>query len=48
MGAFHVVKHLLDIGCSQSLATNALKHLMGQLEERILQTDQLKNISKLL
>ena len=33
-------------GCGQSLATNALKHLMDQLEERILQTDQLKNSSK--
>ena len=32
--------------CGQSLATNALKHLMDQLEERILQTDQLKNTSK--
>jgi len=30
----------------QSFATNALKHLMDQLEERILQTDQLKNASK--
>jgi len=35
-----------DYGCDQSLATNALKHLMDQLEERILQTDQLKNVSK--
>jgi len=34
-----------DIG-GQSLARNALKHLMDQLEERILQTDQLKNASK--
>jgi len=32
----------------QSLVTNALKHLMDQLEERILQTDQLKNASKRL
>jgi len=30
--------------CGQSLATNALKHLMDQLEERILQTDQLKTL----
>jgi len=29
-------------------ATNALKLLMDQLEERILQTDQLKNASKRL
>jgi len=34
--------------CSQSLATNALKRLMDQLEERSLQTDQLKNASKRL
>jgi len=34
-------------GCGQSLATNALKRLMDQLEERIL-TDQLKNASKRL
>jgi len=27
----------------KSLATNALKRLIDQLEERILQTDQLKN-----
>ena len=33
-----------DSGCSQSIATNALKHLMDQLEERILQTDQLKTL----
>ena len=32
----------------QSLATNALKRLMDRLEERILQTDQLKNPSKCL
>jgi len=30
--------------CGQSLATNVLKHLMDQLEERILQNDQLKNM----
>jgi len=35
-------------GCGQSLATNALKHLMDQLEERILQINQLKNTSKCL
>jgi len=28
-----------NLGCGQSLATNALKHLMDQLEERILQID---------
>jgi len=33
---------------SQSFASNALKHLMDKLEERILQTDQLKNASKRL
>ena len=33
-----------DLGYGQSLATNALKHLMDQLEEKILQTDQLKNV----
>jgi len=32
-------------GC-QSLGINALKYLMDQLEERILQIDQLKNASK--
>jgi len=37
-----------DTGCGQSLATNTLKHLMNQLGERILQTDQLKNVSKRL
>jgi len=31
--------------CGQSLATNALKHLIDQLDER---TDQLKNASKRL
>jgi len=31
------------LGGSQSLTTNALKRLMDQLEEKILQTDQLKN-----
>ena len=35
-------------GCGQSLVTNALKCLMDQLEEKILQTDQLKNASKRL
>jgi len=34
--------------CGQSLTTNTLKHLMNQLEEEILQTDQLKNASKCL
>ncbi|KAG5314766.1 HASP kinase, partial [Acromyrmex insinuator] len=34
------------MGCGQSLATNALKCLMDQLEKKILQTDQLKNASK--
>jgi len=33
-----------DTGCGQSLATNALKRLIDQLEERILQTDQFKNV----
>jgi len=37
---------LKDIGYDQSFATNALKRLMNQLEERILQTNQLKNASK--
>ena len=32
-------------GCGRSLATNALKRLIDQLEERILQAD-LKNASK--
>jgi len=32
----------------QNLVTNALKHLMDQLEERILQIDQLKNTLKRL
>jgi len=31
---------------TSGLATNALKHVMDQLEEKILQTDQLKNASK--
>jgi len=39
---------LCNLGCSQNLATNALKRLMDQLEEKILQTDQLKNSSKRL
>jgi len=30
------------------VATNALKYLIDQLEERILQSDQLKNTSKYL
>ena len=33
-------------GCDQSLAINALKRLMDQLGEKILQTDQLQNASK--
>ena len=37
-----------DVGYGQSLATNILKHLMNQLEKRILQTGQLKNTSKRL
>jgi len=37
---------LKDIGYDQSFVTNALKRLMNQLEERILQTNQLKNASK--
>jgi len=41
---FHLV---LRYRLCQSLAKNALKHL-DQLEERILQTDQLKNASKRL
>jgi len=40
--------YILHIGCGKNLATNALKHLMDQLEERILQIDQLKNASKRL
>ena len=36
----------LYYSCSQSLVINALKHLMDQLEKRILQIDQLKNASK--
>jgi len=39
---------MIVLGCGQNLATNTLKHLMDQLEERILQTDQLKNTSKRL
>jgi len=39
---------MIVLGCGQNLATNTLKHLMDQLEERILQTDQLKNASKRL
>ena len=31
-----------DRSCDQSLATNVLQHLMDQLKEKILQTDQLK------
>jgi len=41
---FHLV---LRYRLCQRLAKNALKHL-DQLEERILQTDQLKNASKRL
>jgi len=40
--------HLCIFGCGENLTTNALKHLMDQLEERILQIDQLKNASKRL
>jgi len=45
-----VFQNLLPVlkGCNQSLATNALKHLMDQLEERILQTNQLKTALKRL
>jgi len=39
---------VLTLRLCQSLATNALEHLINQLEERILQTDQLKNASKRL
>jgi len=41
-----VFQNLLPVlkGCNESLATNALKHLMDQLEERILQTNQLKRL----
>jgi len=39
---------LNHLGCSQSLAANALKCLMDQLEKRILQTDLLKNALKYL
>jgi len=39
---------LKEYDCDQSFATNALKHLMDQLEARILQTDQLKNVPKRL
>jgi len=35
-----IVSHILD--CGQKLATNTLKRLMDQLEERLLQNDQLK------
>jgi len=42
----HIVAQLDS--CGQSLATNALKHFMDRLKERILQTDQLKNASKRL
>jgi len=40
------IKALVHKGYGQS--SNALKHLTDQLEERILQTDQLKNTSKRL
>jgi len=43
-----LIDSFMQYGCGQNLATNALKHLMDQLEERILQTDQLKNASKRL
>ena len=33
-------------GCNQSLITNALKHLIDQVEERILLIEQSKNTSK--
>jgi len=51
----YVYVHAPDLQCrthldyDQSLATNALKHLMDQLEERILQidfTDLSKNVLK--
>jgi len=37
-----ITMHELYLSYGQSLATNALKRLLDQLEERILQTDQLK------
>jgi len=43
-----VLFHLCIFGCGENLTTNALKHLMDQLEEKILQIDQLKNASKRL
>jgi len=43
---FSYLKWFYD--CGQNLVTNDLKHLMDQLEERILQTDQLTIPSKRL
>jgi len=34
-----VLATLADDDCDQSFATNALKHLMDQLQERLLQID---------
>jgi len=45
---FWIKAYVAHIGYGQSLATNALKHLIDQLEEIILQIDQLKNASKRL
>jgi len=42
-GEFHQITNL---GCGQSLATNALKHLMDQRRKNF--TNQLKNASKRL
>ena len=36
----------LDLGCGQSLITNALKRLVDQLEKKILQIDQSKIVLK--
>jgi len=35
--------YIIFIGCGPLDATNALKHLINQSEERIFQIDQLKN-----
>jgi len=37
---------IADYGCGWVAATNALKHLINQSEERILLIDQSKNASK--
>jgi len=45
--SYQIELSLVDTECGQSLATNALKRLINQSEQRILQIDQSKMLQSI-